>query len=675
MSFLQNFLKTVTDRALADVILRGEKLSLQERKDLQEMLSSFAGGQVVLQGGRTDARLFNRAGEQIYLALQYLFNLYDELERVMADHYSLLDSQLADVRRGLKWAEEVYRPVEFPALVIEEDLRSPRFLGEGVHVDPDGQKYGKEARAALSYGLTLSPYVSRNYIQGNSGRSLAELKAVRYIGMPLPQLGAPVENAIDGKVSIWQETVWVPAPLDIAPGIVYSAGVDDVALYGNSRGGAFCELYLDFKYPQLVSEFILFPAAPYPVELVSLVLYEQYGGTWHKVAGNVKLEGTQVIRFPAVSCVQARFLLRQQHYERRTYFLSTELLNELFLEQSVQTKPWRPEIEDVEERNYLEQYPGWEALFTPLLKPGKVNYPVCEYVYGLREIEAYEKQYRDVSVMITEPFPVYGEARAVELETDEEHPKVMLNNSEVQATSIEYYLGCDGEWFPIQPVGKEVVGERLWGPVTTLRFPVASNLRLYRNGLPYDNYTMADNTVNINNYDGYSIYTASYVPAAEAYVLNLSAVVQPREYVRGGQRGEYFEATDSSGKITLSYLPFLNWGELVRWRELSSVDVPRVLESTGTSPLQVFVEQNGSFVEFANVTDYVHGTEVTPGDGQFVQRGRDVIFNGPINTPIIVYYKYLGGEIRLKAVLRRVLRGHSSLTCVLKGYRLKFYRG
>lgn len=681
MTFLHDFLKTVSDGALKRVIeqfasqrkaVPSKRVDVQQFKDLLSHLADAS--RLAAPGEHVDSRAFNKVGEQVYLVLSYLFSLYDELDRIVTNHCRLLDSQVSDIRRGVAQLQAACTGAE--QMVFEEDFSAPRFVVSGgfEHIDPDGRRYGPEFSAVVRYGLTMVPYVDRDCLRSGGESLPVKIKIVRRTGMLSPLVRSRPEKIFDGQVSAWQEVVWASAPLRIAPGVAYGASPDDVVFYGDASGGAFCELWFDFRYPTVVSEFLISPAAPFPLELVSLILYEDYGkSAWHKVASNIRLDGPQVVRFSAVPCVRVRLLLRQQHYERKTYVLRREQLEELWLEELSQKGSWRPEVTDPAKRDYLEQFPGLEAFLSEWPNmPDEVVRSYCEYVYGLREVEVRERNYRDVSVMVSEPFPVLGCARTVELETEEEHPQVVISGRSFPVTSIEYYIGCDGVWLPIHPKGKEVV-ERIFGSEHTFRFKVLSDLRVYRNGFPYDRFTVTGDKIVINDYDPYAIYTARYIPDPSAYLIEFPAVVQPREFVASGRRGERFDETDSSGAIVLTYAPFVDRGDLVRWQELSGHDVPRALVPTGNSPLRVFVHDGSGYVEYTNVTDYVYGTVRVPGDGEFVHQKRTVKFAGPIDRPIIVYYKYLGGDVRLKAVMRRNLHGYSSLTCVLKRYRLRFF--
>lgn len=691
--FLVDFLKTIKDRALAAavnrVLLGEEKSGLirsaeeqkRELERLRTILSSAPEQKFTPQSGRTSSEVYNANAEKLRLSLEYLFDLYNELDRVVQDHARLLAAQIADVERGLAQLSgylALLPPDAADVTVIREDFLAPRFLdtSEHHHEDRNGLIYGPESYAAVDLGCTLSFFVDRNCLMLPTGYRTAKVRLARTVGAPLQQAWFPVDMAVDGSpVTVWQETVWAPFPLDIAPVDVLASSPDDLEFYEDSRGGAYAELWVDFRFPVLASELKITPAGGHPAELVSAFVYEDIGGPYKKIASGILLDRTVVVHFPAVSCRRLRLLLRQPHYERKSYFIPAAALKETMLESELVQDLWFPEMDNVEERNYREYYRGWGAFVSEKDNEKITEVSCCEYRYGLREISVREKQYRDFSFLVSEAFALDGDARAVELEVEEEHPEVDLGAGPRPATAVEYYIGCDGEWFPIQPKNRPmVVNERIFGPVAELRFRVSGGLKVYKNGLPYEDFEVLDSkTLKINNYSGYAIYTADYFPSPEAYLLELPRVTGPKEYVSAGRRGEYFDGSDLRGVITLSHVPFLDYSRIVEQRQLAGDEVPRVFLPQSGSPVEVLVRDGRDYVPYTNVTDYIYGTERFPGDREFVHRGRKIIFSAPVSAPVIVYYKYLGGELRLKAVLRRCVHGYNSLTPVVKGYKLKVY--
>lgn len=635
------------------------------------------------QSGMTASRTFTAATQQITYDLAYCFNLYNALAQVSADNINLLDGQVADIQRGIAQLALMPAPMAQAynhVATLDESLAVPRWMSNSSikYVDGDGSIYGQESLAGNDYGLTLTPFINRDCIYIGTQLMATPVMGTT-IGNQLNQTESPLSNVINQGVSCWQETVWSDAPLDLAPGIAFGISADDQAFYGDISGGAFCEFYLNFQYPQLMSELILQPASTYPVNIVSILLYETVGGTWQKIANNITLNQISVVRFPIASCSQLRFLVQQQHYEYTTFQLTPDQLNEIAYEQYATENLWFPDNTSAVDRDMCEQYRGFAGLSEDAATQ-PIQCTTYSYQYGLREVDAREKQYRDIGLMFSRSYSISGDVRGVQLTTDEEHPVITgLTN----VTSIDYDIYSDDGWYPIQPLGTDTV-ERLFSSINTLRFPAIGAPLLYCNGLTYTDFTCVtaelpggtdQTTVTINNYNDYSFYTASYTPDNSAYTLELPLVIKPIAFTTNGLNGEYFNSgTDSNSIITLSHTPYLDYSQLIGYTTLTGADVPEVLAITAYTPLHVMVQQDdGSYLEYTNVTDYVTGSVTLPGNNQYIQQGVELTFADPIVQPIIVYYDYMGGDVRLRAILRRNINGYNSITPVLTHYQLKFY--
>ncbi len=681
MSFLQDFLQTTIGsslyRLLENVVKDRQdagyiKSEAEYQQELTNLVSQVAaaGNQSLLQlrfqGGRTNSKNYNQTNEEIYTDLNRLFLLYNAVDRALFDHQLLLTSQLNNLDLGLTritgyikaLPPESHRGKTF----IFEDFTNPVYAETStaelklLRLDRDGKGYDFLEDAVASGGLTLRPLVNNNCLVAPSGYSLAQIELKKTIGTPLPQVLFPLANAIDASpVTCWQETVWAPAPLEVAPAVALSAAPEDSEFYGDAERGAFAELLITFKYPMLMSELSLTPSCAYPLRLVRAFAYEG-PQNYHQIASDLALPAT--VQFPAVTCSYLRLLLNQEHYEKKSYLLNQSQLHDLTLEKSLEQKSWFPQEKDVEERNYLEQYPNWgefrQAADNGLPKEDPVlTLNCCEYEYGLKDLSIREKHYHDIGFYISRPFSFDGDARMIELETEEAHQEIEIAGVKRRVTAVEYYVGTDGGWFSILPKNQTVVSERLFGARPILRFPVQSDLRLYQNGVPFSDYQVVDSrTLLITSYSDNSIYTADYIPDSSAYAVDLGELLQPKDYNTGSHRGEYFEGTRPDGTIKLSHVPFKDY-------------------SQSDSPVAVLVAENDKFVEYTNVTDYFYGSFKKPGDREFCQAGRKLFFAASISTPIWVYYRYLGSDVRLKIILRRNVFGFDTLTPVVQNYRLQ----
>ncbi|WPA89540.1 virion structural protein [Moorella phage MTATph1] len=648
------------------------KSAAEYQQELTNLVSMVAAAgtqplmQLRFQSGRTSSADYNRTAEEIYTDLNRLFLLYNTIDQAVHDHQWLLTSQLNNLELGVNRINgylNVLPPQENQGRTfIYEDFANPAYTETSMEelallrLDRDGKSYGFLEDAVAAGSLTLRPLINNDCLISVSGYPLAQIELKKTIGTPLPQVLFPLANAIDGSpVTFWQETVWAPAPLEVAPVVALSTAPEDSVFYGDASYGAFAELWITFKYPVLISELSLTPNCTYPLQLVRAFAYE--GKTsYHEIASNLTLPTT--LQFPAVTCSYLRLLLCQEHYEKKTYLLSSSQIQDLVLENNLEQKLWFPDEKDVEERNYLEQYPNWSDYRQVVDNGLPQEDPVltlncCEYEYGLRELSVREKHYHDIGFYISRPFTFEGDARLVELEAEEIHQEVDIAGNKRRVTAVEYYIGADGGWFPILPKGQTVISERLFGAKPELRFPVVSDLKIYQNGVPFNDYQVIDSQhLLITNFSDNSIYTADYTPEVSAYVVDLGQLLRPKDYNTGSHRGEYFEGTNPDGTLQLSHVPFVDYGTL-------------------DNPVSVLVAEGDKFVEYKNISDYYYGGFRKPGDREFCQVGRKLFFAAPISTPIWVYYRYLGSDIRLKIILRRNIFGFDTLTPVVKNYRLQ----
>lgn len=613
------------------------------------------------QSGQTDSRAYNATWQELARDLDNVYRILTSLGRASSNQFQLEKTLLSNLRRGIGRLEDDLSALQDYRggiyykdfrLVQETDREKVALLGGDM-----------EEADIIDGSLRLAAYLDRDCLRTSTGRPLAELRVLNFIGKPLPNSIHGLDLAMDQDYSsYWQETVWTHVPLDV-PAEVLRRTPDDELFYGDVRGGAMAAMELLFKYPVPASELIITPCARYPVELVSAIAYEdRYARGPFKVLLEKPhyLAGPFNICFPEFYTRRIRLLFRQPHYERVSYYIPASRLVTKDLRANVRDTAFRPDVADVEERNRLEQWPGLASASKDLQADGLVPVNFCEYVYGLEELQARERRYRQQSVYLTEPIVFPGTLRQVSLAAEEEHPLVDGR----RFTDVEYDVWAGGAWLPVLPQGKRVECERLWGPRASLRFELQGNLQVYKNGQPFNDYELVDGELVLHNYFEGAIYTASYDPAPSAYVAEMG--VHPRDFVTGSELGESFAGTDRNGEIRLSYYPYIDYRELVEFKSYNEGHAWTVMLPTGASPLQVLVDGT----PYQNVTDYVYGARVTPADGQYVQDADVIRFAGQLNVPIRVLYRYVGSETRLRITLRRNVFGYDTLTPQVKAIRL-----
>lgn len=235
-----------------------------------------------------------------------------------------------------------------------------------------------------------------------------------------------------------------------------------------------------------------------------------------------------------------------------------------------------------------------------------INVCKLRYQYGLSGAGASYKEYDSSGIYISDSFQFKGNTKEVQLVTDEYNPKVDVSGTpldymehrgvdKLPATSIEYYVTNlkqpGGEdWYPILPKNYDgfIEGERIFADdeylekyhtldnnyfIAKPRFPFKEdNLKIYKN---YQSEVTWQPT-ELDGESGYikindrwnektdNVFIASYEvkDSFNASIVDFASVAEPINYTNErGEPGESFE-NPSGDKITLSYFPFLDYGQI-----------------------------------------------------------------------------------------------------------------
>jgi hypothetical protein len=332
------------------------------------------------------------------------------------------------------------------------------------------------------------------------------------------------------------------------------------------------------------------------------------------------------------------------------------------------------------------------------------------YLYGAYNISVVGRRYNQQSVYVSKPLPLASNLKTITLTTVEQHHSIDMDQGDkAPITDIEFYVGYTknpdpASWKPIFPSNKAYVeGELLTGNTVgeeyeelkgmiqfSFRFPAISGMtvQLRRNGEPMPNfmYKVSGDGKKIGIgpefYSPASTYTVSYKPADEAYFVDIDqALIEPLQYVNtNGEIGEYFDAADANGTVTLKHIPYVFRNQIFSYDPINERYDQQSSEFDASDMYYpVIVRVNG--VEYKNITDYAHGTydkerlQLENGGRVFAQVGDKIHF--PISTfagelkNITIDYFYLTTDVRIKAILRRNHAGYESITPALYSYTVR----
>ena len=718
------------------------------------------------QGEKISSAAYNDTMEEIFVDLHALFVHSSVLDRSIYDHHRLNLSVLNSVTNEIKKLEdkidryllmlennnEIVIPV-FQSLKDMSSFTSQRHLYGGalqVSVDPDVG------------AMTLPALSSHDQLRSPNGSIMADIRVNQQLGMSIDSVNKKYgpSNAIDGSDStFWGEVVLSDTP---------------IKNYFNGElieGAAISfDIILDYTAP--VSKLSFNPYTEFPLDIVRIELYEDLSST-EPVLVLVGEDGLNppfatdqpfAFQFGTVVCQRVRFILNQQHYVLNSYYLrkseveqaelwerisNHELTNLGYtygvLDQDMQNslmgwhiyrdamKIWAsersledgdPAVKDLAAANMT--LPGTQ-LFTEegaRRLGAEVNaedldevtqVTKYEYVYGAYDIGLGLHSYAPEGTYISSPINVDGNVKQVFIETEEEHPIIEIAEddgsiSRIPATSVEWFVTNNQEWFPILPTltnGQPVdfvMGERLeineFGEGAT-RFPINKSrldeVEVRENGkrLPEGAYEViealgsSDLMIAISEYNSSFIYTVSYPvdtsdPLRSGFTVDFQAKGVTPTLIT-----EAFPAEKSSShtrQVELSYYPFVNYETVYSGSEanyqpikvtmqgdFSSYDIDRTLVTMSSG------SASNPLPHLVNVTDYAEGIQplLTPYNSntkrfEFRQRGKKLIFGDPLfNADITVEYSYLVKDIRIKAILRRNIPGHESLTPFIRSYTAK----
>ena len=255
----------------------------------------------------------------------------------------------------------------------------------------------------------------------------------------------------------------------------------------------------------------------------------------------------------------------------------------------------------------------------------------------------------------------------------------ILNKDLTLKNPVSYELSISNEdvirseqnWIPICESGVNVIDsevlffdEQSFSAKT--RFPLRQDtFKLYKNGIllnanAYNILPSGD--IILQNVVKNSIYACSYYINLSLYdvdnvdFLRLGLLNESLKSANDGSSpGELFNGTDSSGRIKLNNMPYVNTNSLDTAIYSELIGTIFQGNQNGYSPIKVLMP-DGSYA--INLTNYT-GSNIFPQFRSsnslyyFIQNGRNIIFNKPVIGDVIVSYDYLADTIRFRLIIRK----------------------
>lgn len=299
-----------------------------------------------------------------------------------------------------------------------------------------------------------------------------------------------------------------------------------------------------------------------------------------------------------------------------------------------------------------------------------------EYNIGIQTIQVGNGISSFKGVFVSKILPSPSDVGEVKIKAeDTQYVRNLTDQDQPLVTSVEYSVSnqakpdSESDWVPILPVNsKTVIAERFLPDALgkgLLRFPASTeeNIDLFKNG-----YRVED--IDINQFFirsrtrqtisgiklplGYAsstdIFTVNYTPAEDHSIVNFEKAgyqIPPlvSSFDANGA-GEGFDGTNGQLVIDTQYDPYINY---------SKVDASTYNPEFGLTPYTPVVVRFEDGTIAHNLTNYKGGDQ-TPlsgaSDYSYIQNGRSLMFNVPVDRKFRVYYQYLPNNLRFRVVLR-----------------------
>jgi hypothetical protein len=310
-----------------------------------------------------------------------------------------------------------------------------------------------------------------------------------------------------------------------------------------------------------------------------------------------------------------------------------------------------------------------------------------EYSFSLKSIEFFSTETENLSkaCYVSKRIPVDGQIQSVKvkIETNDSLSgnetlgldlkdltsyEISVSNSELPVSELD--------WTPIiynsdYEINSEVVFFNTTDFSAQLRFSAVQNsIILYKDGVACSpnsyNFSPLNNAVTIlqtSIYSTTSIFAVKYTvnklltnPGEVNFQNNNTFKDLTKRYATPNGTGQFFASTDSNNSITLDYNPYINqvYSKDSFYTPQNGTVFPILSNVPVYSPIKVKLS-DGSYA--MNITNYsnksqkvlFYETDLT----LFVQSGKNLIFNKPINSSINVDYEYVPYNLRFRIIIRK----------------------
>ena len=319
------------------------------------------------------------------------------------------------------------------------------------------------------------------------------------------------------------------------------------------------------------------------------------------------------------------------------------------------------------------------------------NADVYEYSFGIRSVDFYLTNTQTqidndkacfVSSKIDSPGQIIGLKAKIKSDTSDvatfesQFDIESLFSYEFSVTNRQNPVN-ESDWIPVMSYEKNSVDSEVVFFDTNslgakLRFKaIPSSITLYKNGLIDQSikytYTYANRTIYLTNpqdIDSSAIWCVSYIPDLknsnpfELDFQKISSLNETTKVYHGSQGGgERFSSSGSNGVVTLSQTPYINSSYLQYATYTTSIGTKFSGPATGYSPVKIALDDGTVATNMTNYSSTSIGSTFPNSGGVFfIQNGKRIIFNNPVNQGFTVNYEYSSSDTRFRLIVRKNVR-------------------
>lgn len=307
-----------------------------------------------------------------------------------------------------------------------------------------------------------------------------------------------------------------------------------------------------------------------------------------------------------------------------------------------------------------------------------------EYSFSLKSIDFFiTESTSKKACFISKKIPTDGQILGIKskvsyldsktISTENKYDLKSLISYELSVSNIDY-PSMESDWIPLAFNNQSIIeSELVFFDVTDfstkLRFPPKTDsILLYKDGMIVSptkySYLSQDEKLILNDtliYTPNSFFCVYYQIDSNIYnPYELDFVKRNlynesiKQYRNNSGLGQIFSKTNTDGSIVLDYTPYVNETYITN---ATYDQYFGTIFTTGTvagySPVKIKLSDGSFAVNLTNYSRQVKGPEFFGSSIQFIQNGRNIVFNQSINSPFTVYYEYIPYSLRFRFILRK----------------------